>query len=118
MTTLDRPPSRPPRAAKQQKKLEKVAEVKQEQGKAQVEQALRRALTLVNAEPGPSSFSLPLSRLELCRQPLTWSTATVPESPEGKEQFFMEQVALGEQLAARCASPSLFVSLPLARATS
>ena len=27
---------------------------------------------------------------------------TVPDSPEGKEQFFMEQVALGEQLAARC----------------
>ncbi|GAA5935694.1 hypothetical protein JCM3775_003385 [Rhodotorula graminis] len=69
--------------AKQQKKLEKVAEVKQEQGKAQVEQALRRALTLVNAEP-------------------------VPESPEGKEQFFMEQVALGEQLAAR--SPEFYVA--------
>ncbi|GAA5853931.1 hypothetical protein JCM9279_007606 [Rhodotorula babjevae] len=69
--------------AKQQKKLEKVAEVKQEQGKAQVEQALRRALLLVNAEP-------------------------VPESPEGKEQFFMEQVALGEQLAAR--SPEFYVA--------
>jgi len=29
---------------------------------------------------------------------------TVPETAEGKEQFFMEQVALGEQLAARCKS--------------
>jgi hypothetical protein len=33
---------------------------------------------------------------------LTPAHKTVPDSPEGKEQFFMEQVALGEQLAARC----------------
>ncbi|GAA6003519.1 TOM complex receptor protein TOM20 [Rhodotorula paludigena] len=69
--------------AKQKQKLDKDVKVKQEIGKTQVEAALKRALALVNAEQ-------------------------VPATPEGKEQFFMEQVALGEQLAAR--SPEFYVA--------
>ncbi|GAA5986275.1 hypothetical protein JCM11641_004875 [Rhodosporidiobolus odoratus] len=68
---------------KQKKKVQKVEKKKGEVGAEQVKGALRRAIQLVNQEK-------------------------VPESPEGKEQFFMEQVALGEQLAAR--SPDFYVA--------
>ncbi|GAA5953368.1 hypothetical protein JCM21900_001829 [Sporobolomyces salmonicolor] len=68
---------------KQHKKLEKTAKYQQEAGKEQIQNALRRAIALANAEK-------------------------VPETAEGKEQFFMEQVALGEQLAAR--SPEFYVA--------
>ncbi|GAA5876733.1 hypothetical protein JCM8547_002031 [Rhodosporidiobolus lusitaniae] len=68
---------------RQHKKLEKVAQKQEEVGKGQVQAALRRAIQLVNAEQ-------------------------VPQTAEGKEQFFMEQVALGEQLAAR--SPEFYVA--------
>ncbi|BGP09832.1 mitochondrial import receptor subunit tom20 [Rhodotorula toruloides] len=68
---------------REHKKLEKKVKQKQEVGKEQVKAALTRALALVNAEK-------------------------VPETAEGKEQFFMEQVALGEQLAAR--SPEFYVA--------
>ncbi|BGP18186.1 hypothetical protein JCM10213_009030 [Rhodosporidiobolus nylandii] len=69
--------------AKQRVKVQKVSKKKEEVGAGQVKAALRRAIQLVNAEK-------------------------VPETPEGKEQFFMEQVALGEQLAAR--SPEFYVA--------
>ncbi|GAA5959575.1 hypothetical protein JCM8115_003756 [Rhodotorula mucilaginosa] len=68
---------------KQQKKAQKNVQHSEAVGKEQVANALKRALALVNAEK-------------------------VPDSPEGKEQFFMEQVALGEQLAAR--SPEFYVA--------
>ncbi|CEQ40147.1 SPOSA6832_01741 [Sporobolomyces salmonicolor] len=73
---------------KQHKKLEKTAKYQQEAGKEQIQNALRRAIALANAEKV--------------------TMATVPETAEGKEQFFMEQVALGEQLAAR--SPEFYVA--------
>ncbi|GAA6060195.1 hypothetical protein JCM10212_002274 [Sporobolomyces blumeae] len=68
---------------KESKKLDKKAKHAQEVGKEQVQAALKRAIALANAEK-------------------------VPESAEGKEQFFMDQVALGEQLAAR--SPEFYVA--------
>ncbi|BGP56877.1 hypothetical protein JCM8202_002935 [Rhodotorula sphaerocarpa] len=71
------------RLAKEHKKVEKIAKHSEAVGKEQVANALKRALALVNAEK-------------------------VPDSAEGKEQFFMEQVALGEQLAAR--SPEFYVA--------
>ncbi|GAA5873461.1 hypothetical protein JCM3774_002424 [Rhodotorula dairenensis] len=68
---------------KEHKKAQKQSKQSEAVGKEQVVNALKRALALVNAEK-------------------------VPDSAEGKEQFFMEQVALGEQLAAR--SPEFYVA--------
>ncbi|GAA5977582.1 hypothetical protein JCM10908_005029 [Rhodotorula pacifica] len=68
---------------KEHKKAQKSVKHSEAVGKEQVVNALKRALALVNAEK-------------------------VPDSAEGKEQFFMEQVALGEQLAAR--SPEFYVA--------
>ncbi|GAA5825311.1 hypothetical protein JCM11251_006932 [Rhodosporidiobolus azoricus] len=68
---------------RESKKLEKKAKQSEEVGKSQVQGALRRAIALVNAEKPPATA-------------------------EEKEQFFMEQVALGEQLAAR--SPEFYVA--------
>ncbi|GAA6016179.1 hypothetical protein JCM11491_003759 [Sporobolomyces phaffii] len=68
---------------KEYKKVDKKVKHAQEAGKEQIQAALKRAIALANAEP-------------------------VPTSPEGKEQFFMEQVALAEQLAAR--SPEFYVA--------
>ncbi|GAA5854171.1 hypothetical protein JCM3766R1_002653 [Sporobolomyces carnicolor] len=68
---------------KEYKKVDKKVKHAQEQGKEQIQAALKRAIALANAEP-------------------------VPVTAEGKEQFFMEQVALAEQLAAR--SPEFYVA--------
>ncbi|GAA5886686.1 hypothetical protein JCM6882_005856 [Rhodosporidiobolus microsporus] len=68
---------------REHKKLEKKVKQSEEVGKGQVQAALRRAIALVNAEKPPATA-------------------------EEKEQFFMEQVALGEQLAAR--SPEFYVA--------
>ncbi|SCV73885.1 BQ2448_6315 [Microbotryum intermedium] len=70
-----------------QQKAAKATQKQAETGKAVVEAALRRALVLINAQP-------------------------VPGSPEGKEQYFMEQVAQGEALAAR--SPEFFIASAIA----
>ncbi|KAK4048151.1 mitochondrial import receptor subunit tom20 [Microbotryomycetes sp. JL221] len=67
---------------KQQRKVDKIGKAQaQEQaavGRAQVVQALKRAITLINQEQ-------------------------VPQDVEAREQFFLEQLAMGEQLAARSA---------------
>ncbi|GAA5937674.1 TOM complex receptor protein TOM20 [Sporobolomyces koalae] len=68
---------------KEYKKVDKKVKHAQEAGKEQIQAALKRAIELANAEP-------------------------VPTTAEGKEQFFMEQVALAEQLAAR--SPEFYVA--------
>ncbi|GAA5968171.1 hypothetical protein JCM3765_003691 [Sporobolomyces pararoseus] len=68
---------------KEYKKVDKKVKHAQEAGKEQIQAALKRAIALANAEP-------------------------VPTTAEGKEQFFMEQVALAEQLAAR--SPEFYVA--------
>ncbi|GAA6030206.1 hypothetical protein JCM8097_008987 [Rhodosporidiobolus ruineniae] len=68
---------------REHKKVNVKAKKQEEAGKGAVQAALRRAIALVHAEK-------------------------VPETAEGKEQFFMEQVSLGEQLAAR--SPEFFVA--------
>lgn len=68
---------------KEYKKVDKKVKHAQEAGKEQIQAALKRAIALANAEP-------------------------VPTTAEGKENFFMEQVALAEQLAAR--SPEFYVA--------
>ncbi|GAA6002872.1 hypothetical protein JCM10207_001876 [Rhodosporidiobolus poonsookiae] len=71
---------------REHKKLDKKIKVQEEVGAKEIKQALERAVQLVKNEP-------------------------VPKSAEGKEQYFMEQVALGEQLAAR--SPEFYVASAL-----
>ncbi|SDA01457.1 BZ3500_MvSof-1268-A1-R1_Chr10-1g02685 [Microbotryum saponariae] len=70
-----------------QRKAAKSTQKEAETGKAVVEAALRRALVLINAQP-------------------------VPDTPESKEQYFMEQVSQGEALAAR--SPEFFIASAIA----
>ncbi|KAK4046682.1 mitochondrial import receptor subunit tom20 [Microbotryomycetes sp. JL201] len=76
---------------KQQRKVEKIgkeqAQAEAAVGRAQVVQALKRAITLINQEQ-------------------------VPQDVEGREQFFLEQLAMGEQLAAR--SPEFYVAAAIA----
>ncbi|KAM0790181.1 hypothetical protein ACM66B_005499 [Microbotryomycetes sp. NB124-2] len=76
---------------KQQRKVEKIgkeqAQAQAAVGRAQVVQALKRAITLINQEQ-------------------------VPQDVEGREQFFLEQLAMGEQLAAR--SPEFYVAAAIA----
>ncbi|KAM0750979.1 protein import receptor MAS20 [Meredithblackwellia eburnea MCA 4105] len=71
------------RLLKEQKKIAQVDQKQQQQGKEAIQAALRRALTMINAEP-------------------------VPTDVAAREQYFMEQVGLGEQLAAR--SPEHYVA--------
>ncbi|KAL8287309.1 hypothetical protein RQP46_003761 [Phenoliferia psychrophenolica] len=68
---------------KQKKHIEKVASQQQQAGRTHVLAALRRALAIINSEPGPTDVA-------------------------EKEVYFMEQVGMGEQLAAR--SPEHYVS--------
>ncbi|KAK4704755.1 hypothetical protein P7C70_g1452, partial [Phenoliferia sp. Uapishka_3] len=68
---------------KEKKKVAKVSQQQAEQGRTQILGALRRALALINSEP-------------------------VPTDVAEKEQYFMEQVGFGEQLAAR--SPEHYVA--------
>jgi import receptor subunit TOM20 len=87
---------------KEHKKQQKSSKQQQETGRAQVVAALKRALALVNSETG-TFVSCRLGDRGTKTQLLNpLPVLTVPQDVESKEQFFMEQVALGEQLAARC----------------
>lgn len=125
-------------SVKQTKKVQRNTAQQQASGTQDKVLALQRALLLINAEPSTSP-SLPhkvsplVARKQSSEPPNLYERLTsklyllvrlcavlnlVPAEVDGKEQYFMDQVAMGEQLAIRGTYSLFSLTLPLLHCSS